>query len=194
MIRRGREDDGRSVTAAGAPMRAAPDPAAAPDVDSEVARLFRSHRLSMVRLAVLLVDDLETAEDLTQDAYAQLHRNWHQLHNADAAVGYLRICVVNGARSVLRRRRTVRRTSVPSDGRTTVDGAEAAVLLADEHRRVLAAVNRLPHRQREVIVLRYWTQLTEAEIASTLGISVGSVKSAASRGRDAVAAALEAQQ
>jgi len=68
------------------------------------------------------------------------------------------------------------------------------VLLAEEHREVLTALHRLPARQREVIVLRYWAELPEAQIATALGISLGAVKSSASRGRDAIAAMLDAEQ
>jgi RNA polymerase sigma-70 factor (sigma-E family) len=144
----------------------------------------------MVRLALLLVDDRETAEDVAQDAFAALHRRWHSLQTEDAAIGYLRTCVLNGARSVLRRRRTVRRRPQPSDDLLSAEPADGRVLLAEEHREVIAAMRHLPARQREVIVLRYWAELTEAQIAATLGISVGSVKSSASRGRDAIAAIL----
>ena len=107
-------------------------------------------------------------------------------------MGYLRTSVVNGSRSVLRKRRTVRDTAVPTD----VEGGapDSSLLLAEEHREVLAAIGLLPDRQREVIVLRYWSGLTEAEIAAALGISVGAVKSSTSRGRAAVAATLGGQQ
>jgi RNA polymerase sigma-70 factor (sigma-E family) len=158
--------------------------------DADIERLYRTQRLAMVRLALLLVDDRETAEDVAQDAFAALHRRWQSLHTEDAAIGYLRTCVVNGARSVLRRRRTVRRQPQPREDLVYADGADGHVLLAEEHREVIAAMRRLPARQREVIVLRYWSELTEPQIAATLGISVGSVKSSASRGRDAIAAIL----
>ncbi len=158
--------------------------------DADIERLYRTQRLSMVRLALLLVDDRETAEDVAQDAFAALHRRWQSLHTEDAAIGYLRTCVVNGVRSVLRRRRTVRRQPQPREDLLYVDGADGHVLLAEEHREVIAAMRHLPARQREVIVLRYWSELTEPQIAATLGISVGSVKSSASRGRDAIAAIL----
>jgi RNA polymerase sigma factor (sigma-70 family) len=72
----------------------------------------------------------------------------------------------------------------------TAEGADDRLLLAEEHREVIAALRRLPARQREVIVLRYWSELTEQQIASTLGISLGAVKSSASRGRDAIATML----
>ena len=164
------------------------------DADSGVERLFRTHRLTMVRLARLLVDDVETAEDVVQDAFAALHRRWASLSSEDAALGYLRISVVNGSRSALRRRRTVRRNPPPAADALTVEPADGGVLLAEEHREVLTALHRLPARQREVIVLRYWAELPEAQIATALGISLGAVKSSASRGRDAIAAMLDAEQ
>jgi RNA polymerase sigma-70 factor (sigma-E family) len=158
--------------------------------DAGIERLYRAHRLAMVRLALLLVDDRETAEDVAQDAFAALHRRWNSLRTEDAAIGYLRSCVLNGARSVLRRRRTVRRRPPHSEDLLSAESADSSVLLAEEHREVIAAMRHLPARQREVLVLRYWAELTEAEIAATLGISVGSVKSSASRARDAIAAIL----
>jgi len=160
------------------------------DADSGVAALFRTQRLSMVRLALLLVDDLSSAEDVVQDAFANLHRRWHALTSDDAAVSYLRTSVVNGARSALRKRQTVRNYLRTVDEPPPGAPADAPVLVADEQRVVLEAIRQLPDRQREVIVLRYWGDLAEAEIAATLGISVGSVKSSASRGRDAIAALL----
>jgi RNA polymerase sigma-70 factor (sigma-E family) len=156
--------------------------------DAGIAELFRTERLGLVRLAMLLVDDRETAEDVVQDAFAALHRRWSGLKSEAAAVPYLRSCVVNGARSVLRRRRTVRSRWLEPPG--TADPSDSSLLLAAEHEAVLAALRRLPERQREVIVLRYWSELPEADIAAALGISVGAVKSSASRGRDAIAAML----
>ena len=100
---------------------------ARPDADVGVERLYRAHRLAMVRLAAFLVDDRESAEDVVQDAFAGLHRRWHTLSSEDAALSYLRTSVVNTARSVLRRRRTVRRfpqpaadwlSEPPADGRS----------------------------------------------------------------------------
>lgn len=155
-----------------------------------VEQLYRSHRLQMVRLALLLVDDRETAEDVAQDAFAALHRRWRALDSEQAAVGYLRSCVLNGSRSVLRRRRTVRRNPLADDAPAAAEGADASTMLAEEHRAVLAAIRQLPDRQREVILLRYWAELGEAEIARTLGISIGAVKSNASRGRDRIATIL----
>ena len=156
--------------------------------DAAIAELFRTQRLGLVRLALLLVDDRETAEDVVQDAFAALHRRWSGLAAESSALPYLRSCVINGARSVLRRRRTVRSRWLDDPG--TADPADVSTMLAAEHAAVLAALHRLPERQREVIVLRYWAELSEAEIAAALGISAGAVKSSASRGRDALAALL----
>jgi len=156
------------------------------EATAAVEQLYRQHRLGMTRLALLLVDDRETAQDVVHDAFAALYRRWDSLGSEDAALAYLRACVVNGSRSVLRRRRTVRRHPSFADDVLTADSADAPVLLAEEYREVLAALHRLPARQREVIVLRYWAELTEAQIAGTLGISLGTVKASASRGRDAI--------
>ncbi|MER6214254.1 RNA polymerase sigma factor [Streptomyces sp. NPDC048387] len=161
-------------------------PAAAPTVS----QLYHAHRLSMVRLAVLLVDDLGTAEDVVQDAFTALYRRYgERITEVDNALGYLRTAVVNTARSVLRRRRTARAWTPPAAA--DVPSAEASVVLDEAHREVLAALGRLTPRRRQVLVLRYWADLSEAEIAETLGISRGSVKSNASRALDALERILE---
>lgn len=147
----------------------------------DVPTLYATHWRAMVRLAVLLVDDLATAEDVVQDAFVSLHRRSGALRDPAAAVAYVRAAVVNRARSVIRHRQVVRkhlRVAEPDH----VDGADFHALLSDEHREVLAALRRLPRRQQEVLVLRFWSGLSEAEIAQALGISPGSVKSSASRG------------
>ncbi|WP_406341003.1 RNA polymerase sigma factor [Streptomyces sp. NBC_00648] len=150
-----------------------------------VSELYHAHRLRMVHLAVMLVDDRATAEDVVQDAFTALYRR-HGEHIAevDNALAYLRTAVVNASRSVLRRRRTARAYTPPHEA--DAPSAEERVVLGEEHREVLAALGQLSARRREVLVLRYWGELTEAEIAQTLRISRGSVKSLASRGLDAL--------
>jgi RNA polymerase sigma-70 factor (sigma-E family) len=148
--------------------------------------LYRQERLNMVRLAAFLVDDRGLAEDVVQDAFAALHAHWHQLRDRGSAVPYLRRAVVNRSRSLLRRRRTARRFVWPLPDATP--GADHAVLVTEEHRLLRQALARLPRRQREVLVLRYWADLNVAEIAGTLGVSQGTVKSSASRGLDALEA------
>jgi RNA polymerase sigma-70 factor (sigma-E family) len=172
-----------------------PEPAAEPGgVDAGVELLFRTQRLPLVRLAKLLVDDKETAEDIVQDAFAALQRRWGSLVSEDAAAAYLRTCVVNGSRSALRRRHVARTTRWPDENGQMVEPADGPIMLAAEHREVISALRRLPQRQREVLVLRYWAELREADIARTLGISVGAVKSSASRGRAAMAAMLHTER
>lgn len=150
-----------------------------------LADLYRDHRMRMVRLAVLLVDDPATAEDVVQEAFAGLHRHWSGLRDEAAAVGYLRAAVVNGSRSVLRRRRTARDYVPPHQ--VNARSAESLAMLSAEHQAVVDALSTLPPRQREVLVLRYYGGMSEAEIADATGISRGTVKSTASRALDAVA-------
>jgi RNA polymerase sigma-70 factor (sigma-E family) len=181
----------RALDARG-PATAQPQPDAAPAEPRNLADLYRDHRMRMVRLAVLLVDDPSTAEDVVQEAFTGLHRHWAGLRDEAAAVAYLRTAVVNGSRSVLRRRRTARKYVLPHQPDS--GSAEGEALLNAEHRAVLAALDELAPRQREVVVLRYWSELSEAEIADALGISRGSVKSTASRALDALEKILGAER
>ena len=146
--------------------------------------LYRQHRMRFVRLAILLVDDPATAEDVVQEAFAGLHRHWGGLRDAAAALAYLRTAVVNGSRSVLRRRRTARDYTPPHN--VNARSAESLAMLTAEHQAVVGALSKLPDRQREVLVLRYYGGLSEAEIAEATGISRGTVKSTASRALDAL--------
>ena len=158
-----------------------------PPVD--ITELYAAHRLSLVRLAVLLVDDVASAEDVVQDAFAALARRPDAVRDPSRALAYLRVSVVNTARSALRRRRTARAYSPPRD--LSPPSPEDSAVLAEEHREVIDALHRLAPRQREVLVLRYWSHLSEAEIARTLDISQGTVKSTASRALVALEKALE---
>ena len=162
---------------------AAPEPAVA------VGDLYRSDRESLVRLAALLVDDDELAAELVQEAFARLYRRWDSLRTPASASGYLRVTVLNLARSQLRRRRVARRHIPRPD--VAASGADEPVQIDDEHRRVVDAVRRLPRRQRELVVLKYWSGLSEAEIAAALGISTGTVKTHGHRAIAALTAALE---
>lgn len=157
----------------------------------DLAALYATHRLSLARLALLLVDDMATAEDVVHDAFIALQQHQSRLREPAAAIGYLRTTVVNRARSVLRKRQTVRRhLSLVRDSHA--EPADSELLLAEGQQEVLAAVRQLPRRQQEVLALRYWANLSEAEIAEALGISKGAVKSNASRGMDKLEAMLGA--
>jgi RNA polymerase sigma-70 factor (sigma-E family) len=147
--------------------------------------------MRLVRLATLLVDEPATAEDVVQEAFAGLHRHWSNLENEAHAVAYLRAAVVNGSRSILRRRRTAREYVPPHQ--VNARSAESLAMLSAEHQAVVDALGNLAPRQREVLVLRYYGGLSEAEISEATGISRGTVKSTASRALDAVAKAMAAR-
>jgi RNA polymerase sigma-70 factor (sigma-E family) len=141
--------------------------------------LFHLHCRRLVGLAGLLVEDRETAEEVVQDAFESLYRRWGSLRDPSAAVAYLDRSVVYGSRSKLRRRTTERAYVWPVEG--TEPSAEAASVDSRPREDLLAAVRQLPQRQREVIVLRYFLDLSEDQIAQWLDVSVGSVKKHASR-------------
>jgi RNA polymerase sigma factor (sigma-70 family) len=141
--------------------------------------LYRVHAVGLVRFALLLVGDRATAEDVVQDAFLGLHRAWHRLHDPGNGAGYLPVAVVNGCRSALRRRNRARLLRVQHD--PPVWSAEAAAMDSEDRRAVLAAVARLPRRQRGVLALRYYLGLGDREIADSLRVSRGTVSSTASR-------------
>jgi RNA polymerase sigma-70 factor (sigma-E family) len=155
-----------------------------------VAAVFEIHYAHLVRLAWALVGDPTEAEDVVMDAFAGLDRRWNHVRRTDDAFFYLRTSVVNGSRSRLRRLRVSR---AKNHNLADLDGApaEQIAMLHLEHQAVVIALRGLPRRQREVLVLRYYEDATEAEIAEMLGISAGSVKTHASRGLHAVAELLE---
>jgi RNA polymerase sigma factor (sigma-70 family) len=177
--------------APGAPRAGEDGPGAAPEgvAAHGVAGLFRERHAELVRLAALVVGDRPTAEDVVQDVFARLCAK-DLLPASAGSLAYVRAAVLNGCRSVLRRRALARRFGGARDalGRDTLqDSAESEVILAEDRRQVLAALAALPTRRREVLVLRYWLGLSEAEIASVLGISPGTVKSNAARALAALA-------
>ncbi len=164
-------------------MTVADQPAGAPsrwDADEAVEQLYATHYRRLVRLAVLLVRDQETAEEVVQDSFIALHRKWRSLADPEKGLAYLRQTVVNRSRSVLRHRGVQARhaPAPPPD----LPGADHAALERVRRRTVLDALQQLPRRQREVLVLRYYLDLDEAAIAAELGVSRGAVKSHASRG------------
>jgi RNA polymerase sigma factor (sigma-70 family) len=155
---------------------------------NDVASLFRERHAELVRLGALVLGDRAAAEDVVQDVFARLCAK-NLLPAPDRALAYVRAAVLNGCRSVLRRRAVRRRIETARDLDSDLDGpddgagsAEDEVLLAEDRRQVLAALATLPVRRREVLVLRYWLGLSEAEIAAVLAMSPGTVKSNAARG------------
>ena len=160
------------------------------DADDAIRALFYAHHARLVGYARLLVDDLGTAEDVVQEAFVSLHRHWGSLRDRNAALPYLRAAVANGARSQIRRLQVARTRSAAFVA--DAPSAESTAVVHEDHREVLAGLAALPLRQRQVLVLRYYLDLTEAEIASTLDISRGSVKAHASRALAALTSRLEA--
>jgi RNA polymerase sigma factor (sigma-70 family) len=163
--------------------------AVAPGGRLDVALVFREYHADLVRLALLLVGDRACAEDVVQDVFTRLCARGRGPRADNALAAYVRTAVVNGCRSVLRRRALARRLATTGAAlwRDTQESAEHAVILAEDQRRVLAALAALPSRRREVLVLRFYLGLPVAEVAATLGISQGSVKSATARGLEALA-------
>ena len=154
------------------------------DADAAVEQMYAAHYRRLVRLAVLLVRDPETAEEVVQDSFVAMHGRWRRLKEPDKALAYLRQAVVNRSRSVLRHR-GVEARHAPTEA-SHHPGADTDALAAERRTHVLHALRGLPRRQREVLALRYYLDLSEAEIADTLGISRGAVKSHASRGVSAL--------
>jgi RNA polymerase sigma-70 factor (sigma-E family) len=147
-----------------------------------VDELYRAHGLGLIRFALMLTGDQATAEDVVQEAFIGLYRGWHRIDDPGRALAYLRTAVLNGARSVLRgRRRGVARLLRLAQHDPPVWSAEAAAMDRADRRAVLAAVARLPQRQREVLALRYYLDLSEPEIAAVLGIARGTVSATTAR-------------
>jgi RNA polymerase sigma factor (sigma-70 family) len=168
--------------------------------ERHVTALYQAHALSLARLALVMLGDPGAAEDVVQDAFLGLYRRWDSLTAPSAAWPYLRTSVLNGCRTALRRQP---RHSVLADGTAgarddgaaagpALESAEATVVHSEEQRAVLAAIRRLPTRQREALVLRYYLDMTEDQAADAMRVSRGTVKSATSRAVAAVGRMLEA--
>jgi RNA polymerase sigma-70 factor (sigma-E family) len=160
------------------------------DADTGVAHLYQTHWTPMVRLATLLTRDASVAEEIVQDSFVALHQRWRGLSDRGAARAYLRTSVINRARSALRHRGVEERYRQP--GAPAPAGPEERAVQADSDARVMAALRTLSRRQQEVLVLRYYGDYSEQDIATTLGLSRGAVKSHAHRGLAALRAALGA--
>ena len=139
--------------------------------------LYAEHALGLTRMAQVMLGDRAAAEDAVQEAFAGLFGRWAALRDTGKAPQYLRSAVLNRCRNTLRAR--ARRLFA---GPGFLDGADVSLLAAEERRAVLAALRTLPARQREALVLRYYLELPDAEIAVSMGIREGSVRSAVHRG------------
>lgn len=163
------------------------------DADDAVTQLYAAHYVGLVRLASLLVRHSGEAEEIVQDAFVSMHGRWRRLREPDQALAYLRRSVVNKARSAHRHHAVAdKHRHRDDDGlRRLEPSAEDRLLDGESRRSLLAALETLPRRQREVLVLRYYSDLSELDIAATIGISRGAVKSHASRGLHSLRTTLE---
>ena len=161
------------------------------DLDAEraVTALYGTHYRALVRLAALLLRDVATAEEVVQDSFVAMHDSWRRLRDTEKALSYLRQSVVNRSRSVLRHRMVVDRNAPKPP--PLAPSAEQGAISALERTAVVSALGTLPLRQREALVLRYYADLSEAQIASAMGISRGAVKSHTARGMSSLRTVLE---
>jgi RNA polymerase sigma-70 factor (sigma-E family) len=159
------------------------------NADEALTLVYSAHYSALVRLGALLLHDAATAEEIVQDAFVAMHSRWHRLRDPDKALAYLRTTVVNKCRSRQRHLVVVDRHTprvLPDE-----PSAEHAALASTDTDAVIAAMRALPEKQRTVMVLRYYADLSEAEIAETMGISRGAVKSHAWRAAKSLRLALE---
>lgn len=146
----------------------------------EADSFYRQYALSLTRLAALLTGSREAAEDVVQDVFARMHQRWNSFDTNDQALAYARASVVNGTKNLKRRRQY----SVPAEPpHPSTMSAEAEVMKLAQQAVVRAAVDSLPHRQREVIALRYLVDMSVADTAKALGITEGAVKASCGRAR-----------
>jgi RNA polymerase sigma-70 factor (sigma-E family) len=157
--------------------------------DEAVTQLYGNHYRSLVRLAGLLVRDEPTAELVVQDCFIAMHSGWHRLRDEDKALSYLKQAVVNRARSVLRERSRADRNAPRSA--PDLPAVEQGAITMLERSAVIAALRALPDRQRQTLVLRYYADLSETQIAEMMGISRSAVKSHTARGMASLRAVLE---
>jgi RNA polymerase sigma-70 factor (sigma-E family) len=157
-----------------------------------VTELYNAHYRSLVRLAALLVRDVGTAEEVVQESFVAMHSGWRRLRDSDKALSYLRQSVVNRSRSVLRHRVVIDKNAPKPQ--PDMPSAEHGAIALLERSAVIAALQLLPPRQREAVVLRFYADMSEAQIAQTMHISRGAVKSHTARAMAALRTLLEPQE
>jgi RNA polymerase sigma-70 factor (sigma-E family) len=160
-----------------------------------VTDLYGAHAVAMIRIALIMLGDRAAAEEVVRDAFFGLYRRWSKLDDPANALAYVRSAVLNGCRDTLRLRvRRERRDRAAARSWQDVGSAEALALMGEDHRRILAAVRRLPGRQREALVCRFYLEMSEEETARAMGVSRGTVKSATSRAVSALGRMLKEGQ
>ena len=153
---------------------------------------YQTHYTSLLRLAALLLDDLSSCEDVVQESFIRVHAARSRVREPEKLLAYLRQTVVNLSRSTLRRRIIgLRLLPKPMPDAASAEEGAYDVLERDA---LVRALRGLQRRQREVLVLRYYSDMTEAQVAAALGLSIGSVKAYGSRGIDALRARMEEER
>lgn len=161
-----------------------------PEREAAISRLFDTYYTPLLRLAMLLGAD--DPENVVAEAYYVLYRKWRRLRETDSVEAYLRSVVYNLTRMRIRHLQVARKhVYTASDDAVS---AEYSALLNDDKRALIEHLGRLPARQREALVLRYWLGLREKEIAEMMGVSVGSVKTHTSRGLATLTGAMETRR
>ncbi len=188
-----------SAEASGSGEETAGAAGAAPETDvvagttvDHLTETYQAHYRSLLRLAALLLDDTASCEDVVQEAFIRVHSARNRVRDRDKTLAYLRQTVVNLSRSALRRR--ILGLKLLSKPMPDMASAEEGAYDQLERDDLIKAMRGLQRRQREVLVLRYFADMTEAQVAETLGVSLGSVKAYGSRGIAALRVAMEAAQ
>ena len=151
--------------------------------------LYTTHYRGLVRLAAYLTGDRDNAEEVVQDAYVKVLGRWGGVRDLDKGEAYLRQAVVNLSRSRMRHLVVVERKAPAAA--PDIASAETGALQQLDRDAVVAALAALPRRQREAVVLRYYADLSEAQIAEAMGVSPGAVKSHVSRAMAALRRIME---
>ena len=148
--------------------------------EAAVRALYEDRYAEIVRFATFIMGDVHAAEDAAQEAFTRVYDAWDRLEDPERAVAYLRATIVNLSRGRHRRRLVAERNQPPH--LVAVPSAEDDAMGRVGRGAVLDAVSSLPSRQRACVVMRHWLRMTEGEIAATLELSVGSVRTHNKRG------------
>jgi RNA polymerase sigma-70 factor (sigma-E family) len=165
---------------------------AATEADRALTAMYDAEYRSLVRMSAVMLGDVGSAEEVVQDSFIAVHKAWLGLRDMDKAVHYLRRSVLNRSRSVLRHRAVVDRHTPKHE--PEMPSAEQAAIARLERSAVISALRTLPDRQREALVLKFYLDLSEEQVAAAMNISTGAVKSHTSRGKAALRSVLEADR
>jgi RNA polymerase sigma-70 factor (sigma-E family) len=164
----------------------------AAEADRMLTAMYDAEYRSLVRMSAVMLGDVGSAEEVVQESFIAVHAAWRGLRDMDKAVHYLRRSVLNRSRSVLRHRAVIDRHTPKHE--PEMPSAEQAAFIRLERSAVVSALRTLPDRQREALVLKFYLDLSEEQVAAAMNISTGAVKSHTSRGKAALRSVLEAQR